>query len=670
MCGIAGVVGQDPRSLRERLLAMAAALVHRGPDGTGLYLDGDMGMVNTRLSIVDLAGGDQPIANEDGRLWVIQNGEIYNHPELRQELEAAGHRFRTACDTEVIVHAYEQWGEDCPTHFNGPFAFAVWDRQRERLFLARDRFGVRPLFLANLGDTLLFASEIKALLTHPGLPRRLDPGCLTDLFTLWVTLPDRSAFQGVRELGPGCSLVVERSGRARERRWWELPFTAAPSRDAGEGALAEELRELLLDAVRLRLRADVPVGAYLSGGLDSSATAAAVRRVSSCHLRTFAVRFEDPRFDEGPHQEQMAAALATELTSVRVGAADIAALFPEVVRLAEQPLLRTAPAPLLALSRHVRQCGFKVVLTGEGADEVFAGYDIFREDKLRRFWARQPRSTCRPALFGRIHPYLQRGLARTGGFAAAFFARHLEETDHPLYSHRIRFANTARILGLLEPAVLEAARAGGDPEERLLGRLPPGFLRASPLKRAQLLETITFLQGYLLHAQGDRMLMGSAVEGRFPFLDHRLAAFAAAVPDRLLLKGLREKHLLREAVAPWLPREIGRRPKHPYRAPILHAFVGPAAPEYCAALLDPARIAAAGVFAAPAVERLVAKCRGALERGVSETDEMALVAVLSTMLLHEQLIARSPAPGRVEPVREVSGAEVVAGARGGSEERS
>ncbi|HOU94781.1 MAG TPA: asparagine synthase-related protein, partial [Polyangiaceae bacterium] len=245
---------------------------------------------------------------------------------------------------------------------------------------------------------------------------------------------------------------------------------------------------------------------------------------------------------------------------------------------------------------------------------------------------------------------------------------HREETSDPLYSHRIRFGNTARILGLLEPAVLEAARAGGDPEERLLGRLPPGFRQSSPLKRAQLLETITFLQGYLLHAQGDRMLMGSAIEGRFPFLDHRLAEFAATVPDRLLLRGLREKHLLREAVAPWLPREIGRRPKHPYRAPILHAFVGPAAPEYCAALLDPARIAAAGVFAAPAVERLVAKCRGALERGVSETDEMALVAVLSTMLLHEQLIARAPAPGRVDPVREVSGAEVVVGARGGREE--
>ncbi len=670
MCGIAGVVGGDPRALRERLLAMAAGLAHRGPDGTGLYLDGDVGMVNTRLSIVDLAGGDQPIANEDGRLWVVQNGEIYNHPELRQELEAAGHRFRTTCDTEVIVHAYEEWGEDCPSHFNGPFAFAVWDRRRERLFLARDRFGVRPLFLADVGGTLLFASEIKALLTHPGLPPRLDPGCLTDVFTLWVTLPDRSALVGVRELPPGCSLLVERSGRAHQRRWWELPFTTEAPRGDDEGRLTEELRELLLDAVRLRLRADVPVGAYLSGGLDSSATAAAVRRVSTCHLRTFAVRFEDPRFDEGSHQERMAAALGTELTSVRVGAADIAALFPEVVRLAEQPLLRTAPAPLLALSRHVRGCGFKVVLTGEGADEVFAGYDVFREDKVRRFWARQPRSTCRPALFGRLHPYLARDLAHTGGFAAAFFARGLEQTEDPLYSHRIRFANTARILGLLEPSVLEAARSGGDPEERLLARLPPGFMQSSPLKRAQLLETITFLQGYLLHAQGDRMLMGSGIEGRFPFLDHRLAQFAARVPDRLLLKGLREKHLLREAAAPWLPPEIGRRPKHPYRAPILHAFVGPGAPEYCAELLAPARVAAVGVFSAPAVERLLTKCRRSLERGVSETDEMALVAVLSTMLLHEQLIARPPAPGRVDPAREVNGAKVVVGARAESEELS
>jgi len=658
MCGIAGIYqpgGQQ--ASRELLLAMAGELQHRGPDGTGLYLDGPFGMVNTRLAIVDLEGGDQPLPNEDGRLWVMQNGEIYNAPELRTELETLGHRFATHCDTEVLVHAWEQWGTACLDRLNGAFAFAVWDREQRELFLARDRFGIRPLFLAELDGAWAWASEGKALLRHPKLSRALDPLALVETLSLWAPAPDRSAFAGVRELAPGCFLRIGPEGAIEERCWWDLRFASPEEvRRESEEELAEELLALLEDATRLRLRADVPVGAYISGGLDSSATAAIVRRLTTQTLRSFAVCFEDPQFDERKYQTQMAKKLETEITSVEVRGPEIAEIFPEVVRLAEKPLLRTAPAPLLLLSQEVRRNGFKVVLTGEGADEVFAGYNIFREDKVRRFWAKDPDSELRPLLLRRLYPYLSQDLGRASAFTKAFFGKRLGETDHPLYSHLIRFENTARCQRLLDRSVLERAAAEGDPAQRLIGRLPPAFENFSPLARAQYLEIRTFLQGYLLHSQGDRMLMGNSVEGRFPFLDHRLAEFAARLPDRMRLRGLREKHLLRKAVAPLLPPEIVRRDKRPYRAPILRAFVGPDAPEFVEELLSPEALSKAGCFQAKGVGRLLDKCQRNLERGVGEVDEMALVAVLSTMLLHRCLVEKPQLAAPARPTKLVQGA--------------
>lgn len=654
MCGVAGIFSKRGEASRSQLLEMAGELRHRGPDGTGLLLDGSFGMVNTRLSIVDLAGGDQPIGNEDGRYWVMQNGEIYNHPELRRELESHGHRFGTTSDTEVIVHAFEQWGPGCLDRMNGAFAFAVWDRTLQELFLARDRLGIRPLFLAETPDALVFASEAKALFRHPSVSRQLDPVGLIETFTLWGTSPDRSAFAGIRELAPGTFLRVDREGRREERSWWQIPFSRdEPLRSESEEALADEVYEVLRDATALRLRADVPVGAYLSGGLDSSTTAAIVRELSSRELRCFSVRFRDQRFDEGPHQHRMAKLLGVELESLEVDDSDIAAAFPEVIRLCEKPMARTAPAPLLLLSRLVRDSGFKVVLTGEGADEVFAGYNIFREDKIRRFWARQPTSTARPLLLRRLYPYLSRDLGRTGAFLGAFFGRHLTETEDPLYSHRIRFGNGARMTRLLHSDVVAAARPGGTPEERLIQRLPPEVRRASPLSRAQDLEIRTFLQGYLLHSQGDRMLMGHSVEGRFPFLDHRLAELAARIPDRLRIRALREKHILRKAAARLLPDDVAARPKMPYRAPISRAFLGPNAPSWVTELMDPQTLRRAGLFDEKRVTRLITKCRDNLEQGSSEVDEMALVGAISTMLLHDALVERPSLAPPLPPTKVV-----------------
>src|SRR5690349_2768007 len=311
MCGLAGLYRAAGKPADgSLLLEMAGELRHRGPDGTGLYLDGAFGMVNNRLAIVDLAGGDQPLSDERGRYWVMQNGEIYNYVELMDELERLGHRFATTSDTEVIAHAYEEWGVGCLDRFNGDFAIAVWDRQRRELFLARDRFGVRPLFLAEFGGDLCFASEAKALLRHPLARRELDPVAIVDTFTMWTPLPDRTAFAGIRELPPAHYLLVGPDGPGRETRWWDLDFS--PDEASSEDELIDEVEALLVDAIRIRLRADVPVATYLSGGLDSSAMAAiASRQLKDDTLFAFGVGFADGRFDESAEQDAIAAQLGT-----------------------------------------------------------------------------------------------------------------------------------------------------------------------------------------------------------------------------------------------------------------------------------------------------------------------------------------------------------------------
>ena len=661
MCGIAGMyVGDERRVQRQLLLTMGGELVHRGPDGVGLYLDDRFGMVNTRLSIIDLVAGDQPLSNEDGRLWVMQNGEIYNYLELRDELQSLGHRFRTRSDTEVVVHAFEEWGEACLERLNGEFAIAIWDRDARELFLARDRFGIRPLFLAEFGGDVAFASEAAALLRHPRAERRLDPLALVETFTLWSALPDRSMFTGIRELPAGHHVRVTARGLQRQARWWDIAFGPREgNRSERPEALAEELRVLLDDATRIRLRADVPVGVYLSGGLDSAITTALARRHVPRELRAFSIGFEDPRFDESEFQDRVAADLDVELTRIAISGHEVAAAFPEVVRRAGATLLRTAPAPLLRLSRLVRESGMKVVLTGEGADELFAGYGIFQEAMIRRFWARQPSSTMRPALLARVYPYLSRDLARGGGLMTAFFRAGMEDLADPLYSHRPRIATTSRNQRFLSEAVRVEAAAAGDPAARLIERLPADFGGFGPLGQAQYLEIHSFLSGYLLHSQGDRMLMANSIEGRFPFLDYRVAEFAAVLPERLRLRDMEEKHLLRRTFMPILPAVVARRPKRPYRAPILRPFFGAGAPAYVRELLAPERVAAGGLFAAGAVAQLVAKCQRYLETGLGEGDEMGLVGVLSTLLLDDALVKNPMLAAAATPTREVRAATAV-----------
>jgi asparagine synthase (glutamine-hydrolysing) len=644
MCGICGVLNLgDGRPVEPALLRrMVGALHHRGPDENGGYRDGRVGLGQSRLSIIDLAGGSQPMANEDESIWIVFNGEIFNYVELGDELRSAGHRFRTRSDTEVIVHAYEEWGEGCVERFNGQFAFAVWDRPRRRLLLARDRVGIRPLYYAVTGDRLLFASEIKALLVDPELPRALDLEGVAQVFTFWAPVAPRTCLFGVRQLRPGATLVAEQ-GRLTERVFWSPRFLDADrpfsyANDAKVQDLAVELRDRLEEATRLRmLRADVPVGVYLSGGIDSSVIGALVRRFHLGPLSTFSVQFADRDFDERGYQNEMIERLGTDHSAIEVGYREIAAAFPEVIWHAEAPILRSAPTPLFLLSGLVRENNYKVVLTGEGSDEFLAGYDLFREDRARRFWARQPDSSIRPLLLERLYPWMARAPSRAKAMQRAFFQKGFDRLRKPHFSHIPRWESAASLRRLFCAGAREALD-GFDPVEALLADLPPEVDRWEPLGKAQFLEITTLLSGYLLSSQGDRMLMGHSVEGRFPFLDHDVMEFANGLPPEAKLRILDEKHILKRAAHDLVPDSILHRAKQPYRAPDAQSFVQDDAPDYVAELLSERAVADVGLFEPGAVSRLMQKCRRLRDRVPSNADNMAVVGILSTQLLHHHLV--------------------------------
>lgn len=638
MCGLAGMAlsaGAPPPSVAT-LEAMIGTLHHRGPDGSRVRVDGSVGLAHARLSIIDLDGGWQPMGDAEGSLQLVFNGEIFNHVELRAALQRQGHVFATRSDTEVILHLYARYGDDFIDHLNGQFAIALHDVRRQRLVLARDRIGIRPLYYHCDGHRLTFASEIKAL-RAAGVPLALDVAALGDVFGFWCPLGERTTFDGVRQLPPGHRMVVDlRCDRLAPRitpywAWQPQPATlVVPDEDA----CAEELHALLVDAVRLQLRSDVPVGAYLSGGLDSSAIASLALRHAGADLRTFSLAFDDAEFDERPFQRLMAQALGTRHSEITVSQADIAAAFREAVWHAEMPLVRTAPVPMLLLAEHARDQGYKVVLTGEGADEVFAGYDLFKEAQARRFMARGPGSRWRGRILERLYPYLTHSPARSAGFAAHFFADGGDPAS-PGFAHAARLRSTRRVLRFLQPD-LRAQLEAVDPLASLAAQLSPMDGWAG-LDRDQYVEASTLLPGYLLAAQGDRMAMARSIEGRYPFLDHRVIEFANRLPPTFKLRGLREKRLLKRAMKKELPPAITQRHKQPYRAPDSQCFFadGQLRP-WVADILAPDRLAASGLLDVRAVGHLVEKCRAG--RAIGYPDNMAFVGVLSLLVLQERFL--------------------------------
>jgi asparagine synthase (glutamine-hydrolysing) len=636
MCGIAGILNKGAETPDQRLLErMIATLRHRGPDESRVEVLGPLGFAHARLSIIDLSPtGSQPMANEDGSLRLVYNGEIFNYLELRAELEARGHRFAGSSDTEVILHAYEEKGESCVNDFNGQWAFALWDQPRKRLFLSRDRLGVRPLYYADTPEAFVFASELKALVLHPAVSRAPDLQSLAEIFTFWACLPPRTFLRSVRELPPGCSMTVGGSG-VRPFPYWEVDFTPAEN-PAGLEELAEQLLELLVDATRLRLRADVPVGAYLSGGLDSSVVTSIIRHYTSNRLKTFSVSFQDAEFDESAYQRQVVEELGTEHHSVHCTAEDIGRVFPEVIRHTEKPIVRTAPAPLYLLSALVRDHGYKVVLTGEGSDEVLGGYDIYKETRIRRFWGRRLDSRWRPLLLRRLYPYMSNLQAQRPELLKGFFHVQPGDLGDPFFSHTPRWRLTSHLQLFFSPEVKAAVH---DPLADLEPALPSAFGGWDDFGRAQYLETTVLLPGYILSSQGDRVAMAHSVEGRFPFLDYRVVEFGARLPTRFKMRGLNEKYLLKKAAGHLVPETVRRRPKQPYRAPDAAAFFDPATGKarfpYVEELLSEAALRRHGLFDPEAVAHLLAKARRGGITGVR--DNMAVVGILSAQLLAETL---------------------------------
>lgn len=645
MCGIVGTLNLRPSyPIQEATLRQMLAMIrHRGPDQFGIYLDKQVGLGSARLSIIDLSTGQQPITNEDQTLWIVFNGEIFNYVELRPELEARGHHFTTNTDTEVILHLYEDLGPDCLTRLNGQFSIAIWNTREQTLFLARDRQGIRPLFYTLVGDdALIFGSEIKAILADPRVKAQIDPVALDQIFTFWSPLSPRSAFQDILEVPPAHYLLA-RQGKITIKQYWQLSFPGVaeslPGGHAKPGTARRELndcldqfRELLVDATQIRLRADVPVGAYLSGGLDSSTIAAIIRNYTNNQLDTFSIAFSDPNFDESNYQHQMASFLGTNHQVVQATHASIGHIFPDVIWHTETPTLRTSPAPLFLLSKLVQDNNLKVVLTGEGADEFLLGYNIFKETKIRQFWARQPESNLRPLLLRRLYHYISGMSGRGDAFRKAFFQKGLTDINAPDYSHSIRWDNTSSIKRFFSDDLRQTLNASDIPGVNY----PPGFENWEPLHRAQYLEITIFLSQYLLLSQGDRVGMAHSVEGRFPFLDYRVIEFCNQLPLRFKLRGLTEKYLLKQLAREWLPDEIWNRPKQPYRAPIHRSFFEET-PDYVRELISPEYVKALGFFKPAAVSQLVKK----IERGVplSETDDMALAGILSSHLVHQQFVS-------------------------------
>jgi asparagine synthase (glutamine-hydrolysing) len=635
MCGIAGIYNltSDNDVDLAVLKKMIAIVAYRGPDEFGFYLDPKIGLAHSRLSIIDLSGGQQPMHNEDKSLWVIFNGEIFNYIELREGLVSRGHVFYTHSDTEVLLHLYEEKGPDFVKELNGQFAIALWDKRRESLLLARDRMGIRPLFYTQSAGKLIFASEIKSIFVDKEIKRELDPAGLDQLFTFWANIAPRTVFKGIQEL-PAAHYLVASRGKLIVKRYWDLEFSQL---DFSEDECAERLLYLLKDSIRLRLRADVPVASYLSGGIDSSLISSLVKKFYNSDLQTFSISFSDSDFDEGAFQRQMAGFIQTKHSLVNCSYSDIGKIMPEVVWHAEKPLIRTAPAPLFLLAKLVRENNIKVVLTGEGADEILGGYDLFREAKIRRFWARFPDSRLRPLLIRELYSYIPNWPKKTSAFLEGFYRKNLLPTDPWNYSHIPRWETAIKVRSLFSRE-LKSWFNGYDPVAEFDRHLPENFRGWDPLAQAQYIEIQTLLSGNLLSSQGDRMMMANSVEGRFPFLDYRLVEFAFNLPAKFKIKVLKEKYLLKKISKEFLPREIISRVKQAYRAPDSASFLRAGSLEYVNELLSPESLRDNPYFDPAAASSLAEKCRGMESSRISARDNLAMVSVVTTLLLDKLYI--------------------------------
>jgi asparagine synthase (glutamine-hydrolysing) len=646
MCGIAGIIdlsGERRPVPAGAIGAMAEAISHRGPDEDGFLERPGLAFASRRLSIVGLADGRQPIFNEDRRVAVVFNGELFDYPEMKADLEAHGHRFATHCDTEILPHRWEDHQEEFFRYLRGQFAFALYDEGRRRIVLARDRFGICPLYWTRLtgpdGDWLLFASEVKALLASGMVEARPDPRGINHLFTFFALPGPITCFAGVSLLTPGHYLRIDldspgEAARVSEHTYWQIDFPDQGQEDyqsTGE-QLINQFEEVLLGAVTRRLRADVPVVSYLSGGIDSSIVVAMASRVRGTPIPSFTVRVTRPDLDETPEATIVARHVGTEPIVVACGPEEVLGTYPELIRAAEGPVIDTSCAALLLLAREVHARGYKVALTGEGSDEWLAGYPWHRLNRVLS-WL-----DVIPGL--RLSQMARRAFMRLTGAPSfpANFVRRAQESiggyNGWLDVYGLMSLSKLRFFG---PKLKELALANNPYEE--LGLDLNRMRRWHPLNRELCLSARVQLAGLLLNAKGDRVAMNSSVETRYPFLDEEVFAFLSRVPPNWKLRGLQEKALLRRVGERWLPRQIAHRRKAMFRAPF-DSFHMEQAPPFVAQLLSEESIRQAGYFDAQAVahwrKAFRQKSRFSPQR---VSIEMGLVGVLATQLWHHSYIA-------------------------------
>jgi len=641
MCGVVAIFAQagaaQERVSTEALDRAVARLHHRGPDGRGVWVapHGRVALGHTRLSIIDLESGAQPIANEDGQIHIAVNGEFYGYELVRQALERRGHRFSTRSDSEIALHLYEEHGADCVKELRGEFAFTLWDEGAQRLLAFRDRYGVKPLYYSLHQGCLYLASEMKGLFAA-GVPARWDPEAV--YFGIGLRGSGRTAFQGVRALPPGHRLIADRDG-IRVEAYWDIDYPAAdhPPQARPEQALIGGFREVLEEAVRLRLRADVPVACYLSGGLDSCAILGLAARHHADPISAFTLRFDNEAYDEGPVAEEMARLAGADYQPISLSGDDLADHFSDAVFHAEGACINAHGVAKFLLSRAVREAGFKVVLTGEGADEVLAGYPHFRQDLVLAGAVSGDRAERR-RLLGELAAANEasRGLllATQEGPGSSLLQERLGFTPTFLRSQFARFAH----MGKFHDRDYFAALDRPDPARLLLGSLDvERRLRGrAPLHQSLYLWAKTMLPDYVLATLGDRMEMAHAVEGRVPFLDHKVTEYLQAVPPDLMIRGMTEKYILREATRDVVTDTVYRRQKHPFLSP-------PALPEQSpkmAALLQDT-LRSKMVDAVPFLDgrqiRNMADQLGGISSELRRSMDSHLMVLLSTVLLHQRL---------------------------------
>ncbi len=644
MCGIAGFLDLDlEQPAEERLLGpMLDAILHRGPDEAGMHVDGPIAMGTRRLSIMDLATGQQPLCNEDGTVWISYNGETFNFPDLRRGLEARGHRFRSRTDTEALVHLYEEHGDDLVKHLNGQFAFALWDSRRRRLLLGRDRLGIRPLYWTQVGRRFAWASEVKALLALPGVVPQLDPVGLQHVFTYAAPSAPRTMFRGINQLPAGSVMVVS-EGRIERRTYWDLDFPAAGEAvdDRGEAAYSREVAEMLEDSVRLQLAADVPVGVYCSGGLDSSVIAGLVGRLHMIPLRTFSIGFEDKWFDEIAHARAVARHLGAEAHEVTISSVDVRTGMPRNVLHAEHATLITEGVPLMRLAQLARE-HVTVVLTGEGADEAFGGYGYFRLDKARRILDRFPFSLAA----GAARWLVQR---KTGADYVLPGRGDVSDTErrygfYPAMQPEFEFGQ--RLFDSVIAPSMRDELAGHDPASDL--ELPSERIRRwHPFDQSTYIAYKVRLQNHQIGPLGDRMTMAASVEGRYPFLDHRFVEMVARIPRHYKLKGFREKHILRTALGHLMPPAVAKRTKQPFQSPCGTAVIRDPG-TYVHDVLSERSVRDLGYFDPAAVKRMIDTVQHYRIHRHKEVNlervaaELGVIGVLTTHLWHELFVKRTP----------------------------